>query len=201
MTVVASHAEIEAALRLAALGAGWHSGHADDLARATVAMEHFGIAAVGAALSALRSPVEPLEDPVLGNPLQMPAGRIGSLGPVIVDLLHSKAKTVRVRIVDEPALLAGYLWLAARLGAETYVRYEGGGKEWIGRDICRQGPRPVPGVEATVQLEAFVERNAILLHGELEIDERTWSSLMAARNRMLVPASDESRARGAGPDA
>lgn len=201
MTVFASHAEVEAALRLAALGAGWPGGHADDLARATVALEHFGIAAVEAALSASQSPVEPLCNPVPGTSGQVLVGQVGSLGPAIADLLLAKAEKVQAKIVDEPALLAGYLWLAARRGAESYVRYEDGGEAWIGRDICLQGPRPASGAEAMIRLERIADRCPVMLHGELEIDERTWNSLMAARDRMLVPPSEESRARGAGPDA
>lgn len=201
MTVVASHSEIEASLRLAALGSGWPDSHAHALARATVALEHHGIEAIEAALATMSEPVETLAEPGAGPVARWSRGHAGSLGPAILDLLLTGRKEIRVDSVDAPILLAGYLWLAARRGAVAEARFSDGGWARAGADLEWSDPRPAPGAGVAVVADDRQFARPAPLHGELEVGDGIWQALTAVAERQLVPASERSRLRGAGPDA
>jgi len=196
--VILSLNEIETTIRRAATGTGWAFGLAEDAGRAAAWLAAQGMDGVGAAVRALAPGPGPVQAERMGNDCVLRGGRAASAGPAAIDLLGLPGvRRVTLEAIDEVLLIVGLVGEAAdgtdyTLGARGFeARVSGGGATLSGT---------IPESPATLTLtraEGGAPSELAATSG-VAIDEAVWARAKALAALSYVPASAESRERGAG---
>ncbi|MGY9072246.1 MAG: DUF3726 domain-containing protein [Acidimicrobiales bacterium] len=214
--MICSNNEIGATLRKAAVGSGYPAGLADNISAAGVWLSAHGHGGVRAALDALAAnfdqPFSP--DPTGDRVLRIAPARVGRCGISLFELLVAgEIDTVVLESVDAPTLLVGFAGVVAGTADCTFaitdsvgVRHvvsgaavgvsEVGVSE-VGQEIPRQieivriddtgASAGAPEVEAHADLPAGID-----------VDEDAWNEALQLAAKTYVPATLESRIKGAG---
>jgi Protein of unknown function (DUF3726) len=200
--VICSLNEIETMVRKAAVGAGWSFGLAEEIGRAAAWLAARRINGVGAALAAAEAA------PVPAMPEREPEGWIfpdarAAAAPSAFDLLAEAEGPMRValRRVDQPLLVVGLAGIAAETyGGRYELSFPGGGQADVSAEgVSWNGPMPRPGAGIVIirQPTHSALRCAMPSAG-VTVDDALWDRAREMAARTFVPASDASRARGAG---
>jgi hypothetical protein len=201
--------EIELTLRKAAVGAGYPYGLAEDIGQAGAWLCAHGLGGVPACLAALEA------DPGQSQPVVLqdrtpsfPDARIGQAGPSAIDLLLSDADNGEVRLtnIDTPLLLIGLAGVAASAGKTGFaLRFSNGCTVDIGEGgLAVSGTPPEPGADADLarteiaQTDTAVPDHFEAVAGGFNVGDDLWAEVLSLAARTYVPASEASRARGAG---
>ena len=204
------------------VGAGAPVGLSDDVAAAVAWLAFIGHDPAQAALTALDALAQGRSSGNLvfrGNRIACRgSGMVSALfaGPVITDRLSmapSGPVTFHVDDVDVPVLLAGAVAAAgpghARLSwkadARTDVDIADGmvairGEASGGRSAVRiEANAPGACLPSAAPLHAIEEGRSLALDQGIAVDSGAWSGVLAYYARTLVPSTDRSRRKGAGP--
>ncbi|MEX3010715.1 DUF3726 domain-containing protein [Hoeflea sp. TYP-13] len=198
-TVVRSLNEVYTMLRKAAIGAGCSHGIAEELGRAGVWLCTAGQNGVGAVLSATQAANVRLNAPTIdGDGAVFHHGCAATAGPAAMDLLLSKTDIRRVRIedVDVPLLVAGLAGIrAAESNRAVLVEVDGAAKSLAACDFERlKHATAITFVLGTGQLSSGADTGV----SAAEVDAAAWSDCEKLAARTYVPATEQSRVRGAG---
>lgn len=199
--------EIELALKRAAAGAGWPWGLAEDIGRAAAwAATHGLTQAVAEALDAIDAGYAPPEARREGGSWGL-SGNIAAVAPSAVDLALAEEAGAEVRLarLGAPALVAGFAGLAAREQGAAF-RLEGAAGDALlpgpgGLEV--EGGLPAPSEPARLVRLAGVSTPAPAGRQDkapagVVLGDTLWQRLLDAAARLLVPATEASRLRGAG---
>jgi hypothetical protein len=208
--------EIELHLRRAALGCGVPPGCAEDFGAATAWLCAQGFEGVPPAVAELEDWLAGRSAPcglAAGPPARLTpsddkAPAAWHLGPAVADLLRAGTTPLQLGTVARPQLLLGALGVfSAAKGPGLLLRWP------AGTALCRNGvPYLVEGAWEALgapleRLEAAASdprcrgarRSAPpVLEEGVTVDPAVWARVQALVRRTLVPASEGSRARGAG---
>ena len=216
--------ELRTAASRALVGAGAPAGSERDGARATVWLESRGLRGAAALVSDLRTAAAGrLRPPAFsGRPIDLSGCPVLIWGSGLVELAMLEAgaaialegcRTPRA-LVPEAAAQAGRGW-RFRIRAGASEALVAGGAIALDRAFAdletarvqivavhgplHGGPRrePSPSCLTTADLES---RHADSLATGLRLDPDDWRAIRAAADRILVPASERSRSRGAGAE-
>jgi len=197
--------EIETTLRKAATGSGFPMGLAEDCGCAAAwlaARNHNGIAAVLDAIrDGMRKPVMPPAD---GRDWVFADARIATCGPSAIGLLVGEptCHDIHLHNTDSPLLMLGLAGVAAgdyrldfalELGARCTALISANG-------MSLTGTLPPPGAQLFLTFRengGGETRNTIQMQGAI-VDDGLWQEALALAAQTYVPASDASRAGGAG---
>ena len=186
--MICSANEIEAALRKAAVGAGYPTGlaismaeaglwlcrHGADGLNAVLATTHGGAACAGFTLE------------ISGHTHTIRCAVAGLCGPSVFEMLVTgQAERIVLDGVDSPTLLAGF---AGTIGAATGSSFEFSSDPHQAAPTTRIEIRWSP----TPRYDPPVTRHGI------EVDPAMWAAVNELAARTYVPATDESRRQGAG---
>jgi hypothetical protein len=204
--VTVSLNEIETTLRKAALGAGWPLGLAEEVGRAAAWLCGFGIDGVAAALPALAAGPSLAEAARAGALWRFPGARAAAAGPSALDLLRAAGEGASAALegVDAPLLLLGLAGVAAAdAGGGFALDVEGrdSARGWArvgARTLALAGEAPAPGAAVALRRLAAAPAGRAPSTTRAAPDPTLWAQAAALADRLLVPASETSRARGAG---
>ncbi len=194
--------EVELTLKRAAAGAGWPWGLAEDIGRAAARAALLGLPqALAEALAAIEAGFAPPEGRRRAEGWQV-AGPTATAAPAALDLLLAAggAAPARLAAVDAPALLVGFASLAAELaGWPVSIMREDGTCAVVGPGtLTPAGALPAKGAAVTLA-RGTAEASATPPMAEgIATDEALWARALALAARSYVPASAQSRLRGAG---
>ncbi len=197
--------EIEVLLRKAATGAGYPYGVAEDIGQAGAWLCAQGQDGVAACLAGIDTgPDAP--PPTLRNTgtLSFVDAHIAHCGPSAFDFLLSNdtAGEVRLANADAPLLLVGLAGAAAEAWETDFaLQYSHGCTVRVGPSgLDMSAPPPVAGIDViltrTEKIDAPSDRKSP--SDGIDVDEVLWAKALALAARTYVPASEASRARGAG---
>lgn len=188
-----SSAELRAVVERAARGAGADPGRAAELAAAAAYLARSGLDGALAADAALAR--EPFASRAAGEGWR--AAR--DAGAVWAELLElAPSEPLGVSAVDAPLALLGLLGVAAR-GAGRVVLFEGfGGVAALAGGQGAQVLAPLPRDRLLIRLAEPDARSPAPSAPMDQLDPAAWTRLEALAARTFVPATDESRRRGAG---
>ena len=197
--------EIEMVLRKAAAGCGYPFGLAEDIGRAGAwlcAQAQDGVAAGLAGLaSGEAGPCRTRYEP---ETMTFAAARVAWCGPSAVEfaLCADVGDAIGLTGLDAPLLLVGFAGIAARdTGISLSFSNGCDALVWPGGLVMR-GPMPSAGVDATVAVtgEPGCFRLGVQEPSQdgIYIDAALWAVALALAARTYVPASETSRATGAG---
>lgn len=161
-------AEVGAIVHKAALGAGIPVGQADDLARTAVHMAGRRDG-LGPVVDALVEPDQAVDVAWGGDRLAIKAGRVAMTGPIVKDGFATGI--VKARLAN-----AAHIPLVAAMLGEAGVNVQVDGS--VIRRVGYRAPDPVV--------------------GPVDIPDEIWNALATFAAKSYVPASDASRAGGAG---
>jgi hypothetical protein len=201
--VILSLNEIETTVRRAATGAGWPYGLAEDAGRAAAWLAARGLDGVGSALASLEAGPAPVAAERTAGGWILQGARSVAAGPSCFDLLQAGARGTSVILedIDQPLMLVGLGGVAAAERGCAYRLESGAGFHAdIGGDaVTPTGPVPGPGatLRAVRSAEAPDARPSEPVPG-VEIDDALWARVKALAAKSYVPATEQSRARGAG---
>ena len=194
--------ELEMTLRKAVLGAGYKFGTAVDVARAGVWLSRRGVDGIEAILVALRSePAAVKLERVNGEPVISAAKAIAA-GPAAVDLAIAADAATHVRLddVDSPNLVLGLAGVAAGDFSQRFTLDCDGTSLEI--DCNTTSLQAVPSDCSRMKLAVGGTEvcQRVTKHSveALLVDDESWSTIERLAARTYVPASEASRARGAG---
>lgn len=190
-----SSAELRAVVERAARGVGADPGRAAELAAAAAYLARSGLDGALAADAALAH--EPFASHVAGEGWRA-ARDAGALWAELVG--SDRSAHVAASPVDAPLALLGLMGVAAR-GAERVVVFEGpGGVVALAGGQGAQALAPLPNNELVCRLADAGAQPPIQTPTSPmdELDQAAWTRLEALAARTFVPATDESRRRGAG---
>ncbi|MGI9411651.1 MAG: DUF3726 domain-containing protein [Hyphomicrobiaceae bacterium] len=194
--------ELEMTLRKAVLGAGYKFGTAVDVARAGVWLSRRGFDGIEAILAALQSEPAAVKLERVNGDAVIPAAKAIAAGPAAVDLAIASDAATRVRLddVDSPNLVLGLAGVAAGDfsrwftfdcdGTSIEIDFNTTSLQTVPSD-CSQMTLAVGGTKVS-QVETSHSPEALL------VDDENWSTIERLAARTYVPASEASRARGAG---
>lgn len=208
--------EVEICLRRAALGCGVPQGYAEDLGACAAWLCAQGFAGVPTALAELEAWAA--GESGVGRLTVAPAPRLAGdgakplaawhLGPSAADLLRAGLGPLGLDPVAHPLLVLGALGnYSAAKGPGLLLRWE------TGAALCRNGApylvagdwaaleAPLPAMQAACAgpRERGVRRAAAaVLDAGVPVDPGVWARVQTLVHRSLVPASQASRATGAG---
>ncbi len=197
--------EIEGVLRKAATGCGFPHGLAEDIGRAGAWLCARGRDGLGAGLAGVMAGrAAPGGMHYDACTRTFPDARVAWCGPSAVDLLQcaEAGDMVRLTGIDAPLLLVGFAGLAVR-DTGISLRFSNGCDVLAGPGgLGMRGAMPSAGVDAALALTGAPERSRPgvsepLLDG-IDADPALWAEALALAARTYVPASDASRATGAG---
>jgi len=197
--------EIEVLFKKAAVGAGYPFGVAEEIGQAGAwlcAQGQDGIAACLAGIeTGLDAPAPTVSD---SGTLSFADAHVARCGPSALDLLLSDDTGGEVRLVnvDAPLLLVGLAGVAADAWAtDIAMQFSDGCTVRVGpAGLDMSVPPPVAGVDVIMELRKAggTPSDRKPPSGGLDVDARLWTEALALAARTYVPASDASRARGAG---
>ncbi len=196
--------EVEIAFRRAAVGLGWPYGLAEDFGSAAAWMAAHGLDPVEAGLEALRRSPKAISAERSAEGWHLAGTPVLAAGPAAFDLLAADetARHVRLDEVDVPFLLLGFAGIAAAArGVEFAIDFGPVGVARVAGDCtCLAAGPPAPGVGATITMErpAVAAAPGAPPVAGFEVNDALWQRLSAHAARILVPASRDSRLRGAG---
>ena len=197
--------ETQSLVRKAALGMGYDTGVAEDLGKATAWLcvrEFDGTQAV--ARSIADGPSLTFTRDNEGEYLVFKDLQIATGGPGIIDIAASGELPVKIGLqgVKSPLLLFGLAGICARhYGFDITVAAVDGSAAISTDGTTIRGSIPPDGYDLIItcqKLDAGAAVGAIPLTTAFSCDDETWSSLSKLAARTYVPASEASRARGAG---
>jgi len=197
--------EIEMVLRKAAAGCDFPHGLAEDIGRAGAWLCARGLDGLGAGLAGVMAGrAEPGGMHYDAREKAFSDARVAWCGPSAVDLVlcAEEGDMIRLTGIDVPLLLVGFAGLAA-LETGISLRFSNGCAVLAGPGgLDMRGAMPSAGVDATLALTDAPERfrplgETPLLDG-IDVDPTLWAEALALAARTYVPASDASRATGAG---
>ncbi len=197
--------EIAGNLRKAAIGAGLPVGLAEDAGRAGVWLArhgHDGVAAVVAGIAdGFETPPEPLSRQ---DGMVFDHARVGRIGPCALDLVMAGAAGDGVILsdVDAPWLMIGLAGYAAdEQGAGFELAFSNGARVCVSpQGLEVSGQVPGRGCEIAISsrpVDADRGRAAGSDRGA-EVDPEHWAQVEVLAARTYVPATEASRALGAG---
>ncbi|MEJ8569970.1 DUF3726 domain-containing protein [Microbaculum marinum] len=199
--------EIEVALRKAAVGAGLPFGQAEDIGEAGAWLCAHGHDGIGACLAALGgSRPEAAAAIRLDGTSTVPEARVAWTGPSALDLLLADEELAEIAFtgIDAPLLLAGCAGVAAAAGGTCFdLRFPTGCTVSIGPGgLAVSGPLPPAGADAVLTRRGHAgsrPRTPQTSPAEgAEVGEAAWVEVLALAALTYVPASEASRATGAG---
>ena len=195
--------EIDMTVRKAAVGSGWPWGLAEDIGRAAAWLCEYGEDGAGAALVALREEPRPADMTMSDGAAAFASAQAAQAGPAALDLLAagSGIDHVALQDLDSPLLLvgiAGVLTAEYRLTIELLAgvkRFALVGPEGLqlSMHVCKPGASIV--AQRTTPNPPLA---SVPIVPALDINDEAWSAITALAARTYVPATDESRLRGAG---
>jgi hypothetical protein len=201
--VILSLNEIETMIRRAATGAGWPYGLADDAGRAAAWLAARGFDGIGAALAALEPGPAPVNGEQTAEGRVLRGARAAAVGPSCFDVLGAggPATSVILEDIDQPLMLIGLGGIAAGSGNCSFrLESDAGFRAHIGGEaVSMTGPAPDSGatLRAVRIAGAAVGPSPDPARG-VEVDEALWARVKTLAAKSYVPATEQSRARGAG---
>lgn len=202
--MICSLNEVDATLRKAAVGAGLMVGLADAVAAAGVWLCAQELDGVGAVLEAVLNP-DPVcqprtKTPGDGSTLTFSGTSVGRCGPSVFEVLEGTGiERVVVDTPDAPLLLVGFAGVAAQTAGGSFMLNDCTGNSVHVAARAWSGSAPLTGA---TQLEAsrstWVPAAERSLPNGVVVNADAWASALSLAQRTYVPATDESRRRGAG---
>ncbi len=202
-TTTRSFNEIAVTVRKACVGAGCDHGMADDIGRAAAWLHRNGAPGVKAALAALEetapAPALPRTD---GSVLVFDNARIALCGAAAIDMLISGAvREARLLNADAPLLAIGLLGARAKQDGLSFRVVADGAAMTVGASVgslasLSLAPRAdviIAGPQETMDPELDRLPTTVAL-----VDENDWRRCERLAARTYVPATEESRLKGAG---
>lgn len=203
--MIVSSNELLAAAHKATTGAGYPTGIAEEVSRATVWLCHQGLDGVTASLAGI-------EDANVTPPRLLPGqliafgdARAAMHGPSAIDLLVAGAAPDGIVMydLDSPLLLVGLAGVAAASHSAGFTLTDEDGKRCVLSPVGFDGDAHL--TPAKVHLRATTpqdftpegKRESAGRAG-IEVDDRLWSRLSEYAARTYVPATEQSRIAGAG---
>lgn len=197
--------EIEMVLRKAAAGCGFPHGLAEDIGRAGAWLCAQGRDGLGAGLAGVAAGrAAPGGIHYDAREKAFADARVAWCGPSAVDLLQcvETGDMVRLTGIDAPLLLVGFAGLAAR-DTGISLSFSNGCAVLVGPGgLDMRGAMPSAGADAALAVTGRPDRSGPGVHEPsqdgIDIDAALWAEALALAARTYVPASDASRATGAG---
>jgi hypothetical protein len=198
LTMQRSLNEICGALKKASLGAGFSPGHAEDMAAAGGALIANGMDGVEAVLLTLGSDQHTSDPEVF---------RAGISGASMVELLicskHQEPEMTLER-VDSPLLIAGFASAYCKHEATSFVvEYDERSKVIVNADgikLTGNLPRPLQSLilrKIPASDQPVISAQSVAGYS---INEKLWPQIQALVQKTYVPASEQSRIKGAGAE-
>ncbi|MEM9030045.1 MAG: DUF3726 domain-containing protein [Pseudomonadota bacterium] len=196
--------EIDVVVRKAAVGVGWSYGVGEDVGRAAAWLVAQGHDGVGTAIAAIQPGASVARCEPTADGWAFPQARVAAVGLSAFELLAiDPSRRVILRNVDHPLLLIGLAGVAAVDNGGAYM-LTGCTTERIAERInVSANHATFAGAKLTGETVS-VERSTPSNHAPLEtqavavIDDTVWRQALALAARTYVPASETSRAHGAG---
>ncbi len=202
--MIVSKSEIETTLRSAAVGSGWPFGLAEDIGRAAAWLVLHDLDGVGAALAAIEAgptapqPAERTADGWLLYGTQGPAAAISALD---LALSAEAEERIRLKSCSHPLLLVGVAGSAAKAFECGFALGFGAGAEAgvLADGLQLKGDLPTgPCDVAITHQPPGRKRDCSAEVGLLNVEDAAWRAAKALAAKTYVPASEASRAHGAG---
>lgn len=196
--------EIELMARKAAVGAGWASGLAEDAGRAAAWLCRHGYDGVQAVYASVRTGPRDISVEDTQTGLVFHDARAARAGPSALDLLADGGMTEHaiLRNVDSPVMLLGLAGtLSAQYGTAVGLEFANGARARVASD-CLQITGAVSYASCDVQVQRItwsgVPARPTDATTGFNANEDIWAKLESLAAKTYVPATDESRRRGAG---
>jgi len=202
--MIVSKSEIETTLRLAAVGSGWPFGLAEEVGRAAAWLVLHDIDGVGSALAAIEAgpaapqPAERTQEGWFLRGTQGPAAAVSALD---LALAAGKEERVRLDACSHPVLLIGLAGGAAKaFDCSFALAFSAGGQAGVSADgLQLEGDLPAgPGDVTITRQSPACRKEGPAEIGRLTVEDKTWRVAKALAAKTYVPASEASRAHGAG---
>ena len=204
--MICSRNEVGAVLAKAAIGSGFPVGLATDLAAAGVWLCTRGLDGVGAVVDAIATDFQPEIDCEIGtSSLHMSDAAVARCGPSPFELLVAgDVEVVIMERTDAPLLLLGLAGIVAGRTEAVFALSVGAGVPIIVdahsmsfvNDLS-SGSTDSIRISLVDPVDSDSTDQRLRPHG-VEVDERWWTAARGLAARTHVPASDDSRRRGAG---
>lgn len=199
--VICSQNEVAALLKKAALGAGFPTGLADDLAAAGVALARRGQSGAAVVLDALLAGFSASDAPeTVGVRLTFGSCCLAAVGASAFDLLVAKpSRPVEFTEVAHPMLLLGLAAAAAERTGWTFRLASGDGSsvDVNPQESAASTSLPDP-VVITVLSATRSDEPPVVSFLPVDVDDEAFSRLSVLAARTYVPATEASRLSGAG---
>ncbi len=195
--------EIYTMLRKAAMGCGYDHGSASDIAQAAVWLCENGMDGVGAFVAACNSgPIRMCQPEIKPQEAMFENCIVSIDAHSVFDLLLADAgiASVYATNIDVPDLLIGFAGLCARVhGVELVLAVEGGDKFAVAADLLPGQHALQSGCSVALSISGRQPQQATLSPiSPLVITPANWAFCLERASRTYVPATEESRAKGAG---
>ena len=194
--------EVESGLKKAAMGAGFPIGISDEISRAGALLIIEGLDGVDAIYKAIKEGVAVASMPILSDGMAHFANtKIAINGPAAFDLMEAGlASTITLEEIDSPMLLIGFAKLAAETyGLKTEIDFSNGSEAEIRRSKIKITGPIDSGVNANLRITEITDQPIRVVHDNgVTINEVLWPSIMELAYKTYVPATEESRVKGAG---
>jgi hypothetical protein len=196
--------EIEVLIRKAAVGAGYVYGIAEDIGQAGAWLCAHGQDGVAACLAGIEAgPSAPAPTIHNNGTLSFVDAHVARCGSSALDLIMSnnRAGDVRLANVDEPLLLVGLAGIAADAwNTDIALRFSDGCTVRVGPAGFDMPTPPAAGVDVILvrDKESRAPSERVPSSDGFDVDADLWNGALKLAARTYVPASEASRARGAG---
>lgn len=203
--MICSLNEIGATIRKAAVASEYPVGLADSIASSVVWLCARGLDGVGAGLDAVAAGIRPVVDnDMSGSVLHVRGVDVGRYGPSLFELIAAAdCEQVEIDELDSPLLLIGLAGIVSRATETAFeLSTEAGVSLVVSADTVAIPPEFAEGARRlTITAASGAQCDTApgaQICGGIEVDDRRWTAASKLAARTHVPATDESRLRGAG---
>ena len=197
--------EIETTTRKASIGAGLPHGLGEDIGSAVAWLAGRNYDGIGAALKSIRAGMSKVKMSVADKGIMnFPDVSIAVCGPSVIDLLTGEKSCTEAHLhkPDSVILLFGFAGVAA--SQRSYIfhfDFSNGTKVRVSSNkVVENGE--VPSSSCDVVVRCYEDKQGLsptpMPLGGVEVNNETWSELVALAAKTYVPESNASRAAGAG---
>lgn len=202
--MILSENETYGMFRKAAVGAGYTHGLAQDIAAATLWLEHNGFDGASALLTALSTSPSRTDPYVFrDNTLSLDSLPSAQFACSLFDMIATQQGKSRVYIaqVDVPLLLLGFAAIASEsYQIQSVITFQSGQTATFSSSGSHF-QADIPSAPCSVTLECElnpVQSDRPSAKAAITIDTDTWAQLANLAHRTYVPATEDSRVKGAG---
>ncbi len=196
--------EIELMARKAAVGAGWANGLTEDAGRAAAWLCSYGHDGVHAVYESIKSGPRDISVEHVQSGLVFHDAQAARAGPSALDLLADGGMTEHaiLRNVEAPVLVLGLAGILSKQYASTVtLDFANGAQARVASDGHQiSGTISCSPCDVTIRRITWSGTNLTPIDAATgyDVSENTWPQLEALAAKTYVPATDESRRRGAG---